>query len=407
MGTGASREDVLDLTISIRLVGYRRSGYPYPAERLQSGVVAGRRDWGVPVGLAPPGRGTNGSRCRTFQGTGKDGRRDQAGCYPVAGRRPGHGAIRLWLRGVCEYCLAGDAQVCPHQTQPGFTGPVPLRRASGHQAADVNLVPLRIRSASYRPPWAAGSRRPSGLSRCTAVSATVTAGRARCGGVGLSAVMIASALGARVVAVDVAGVALDRAATSARSPSLTRPGTLIRRPPSGRSPGRSAGLDRRARHARHRGKLGARPAGDAARSGRAAWSANRSLADGGSVPGPEQIVPGGEHGRAVGEHRPGQRVTVRADDDRSADPGHAAFGTAAVGHRGVDAVDPRVGLHLDRLREAALLRRLQLLPVGASSPAPRSGPRRPGPRTAGRPAGPTPEIRGRSRSSGQPARTAA
>jgi D-arabinose 1-dehydrogenase-like Zn-dependent alcohol dehydrogenase len=25
--------------------------------------------------------------------------------------------------GRCEYCLAGDAQVCPRQTQPGFTGP--------------------------------------------------------------------------------------------------------------------------------------------------------------------------------------------------------------------------------------------------------------------------------------------
>ena len=25
--------------------------------------------------------------------------------------------------GRCEYCQAGDAQVCPRQTQPGFTGP--------------------------------------------------------------------------------------------------------------------------------------------------------------------------------------------------------------------------------------------------------------------------------------------
>src|SRR5712691_10197872 len=29
--------------------------------------------------------------------------------------------------GVCEYCLAGDAQVCPQQTQPGFTGPGSFR----------------------------------------------------------------------------------------------------------------------------------------------------------------------------------------------------------------------------------------------------------------------------------------
>ena len=37
--------------------------------------------------------------------------------------------------GVCEYCLAGDAQVCPDQTQPGFTGPGSFAEfVAGHQA---------------------------------------------------------------------------------------------------------------------------------------------------------------------------------------------------------------------------------------------------------------------------------
>jgi D-arabinose 1-dehydrogenase-like Zn-dependent alcohol dehydrogenase len=42
--------------------------------------------------------------------------------------------------GACEYCLAGDAQVCPHQTQPGFTGPGSFAERVAIHAADVNLT---------------------------------------------------------------------------------------------------------------------------------------------------------------------------------------------------------------------------------------------------------------------------
>ncbi|HKN97737.1 MAG TPA: alcohol dehydrogenase catalytic domain-containing protein, partial [Pseudonocardiaceae bacterium] len=44
--------------------------------------------------------------------------------------------------GRCEYCLAGDAQVCPQQTQPGFTGPGSFAELVPIHAADVNLVRL-------------------------------------------------------------------------------------------------------------------------------------------------------------------------------------------------------------------------------------------------------------------------
>jgi alcohol dehydrogenase len=115
--------------------------------------------------------------------------------------------------GQCDYCLAGDAQVCPRQTQPGFTGPGSFAELVAIHAADVNLVPL---PGSLDFVTAAGL----GCRFATAFRAVTAHGRVRagqwlavhgCGGVGLSAVMIGVALGARVVAVDVSTAALDRA----------------------------------------------------------------------------------------------------------------------------------------------------------------------------------------------------
>jgi D-arabinose 1-dehydrogenase-like Zn-dependent alcohol dehydrogenase len=115
--------------------------------------------------------------------------------------------------GRCEYCRAGQAQVCAQQTQPGFTGPGSFAELVAIHAADENLVPL---PASVGFVTAAGL----GCRFATAFRAVTAHGRVRagdwlavhgCGGVGLSAVMIASALGARVIAVDVSAAALDRA----------------------------------------------------------------------------------------------------------------------------------------------------------------------------------------------------
>ena len=115
--------------------------------------------------------------------------------------------------GVCAYCHAGDAQVCPHQTQPGFTGPGSFAERVVVHAADTNLVALPD-SVDFVTAASLGCR------YATAYRALTAHGRVRegdwlavhgCGGLGLSAVQIGVALGARVIAVDIAPAALARA----------------------------------------------------------------------------------------------------------------------------------------------------------------------------------------------------
>lgn len=116
--------------------------------------------------------------------------------------------------GVCEFCVAGDAQVCPDQRQPGFDLPGSFADYVAVPAAGVNVVTLPD-SVGFTEAAALGCR------FATAFRAIVAHGRVApgqwvavhgCGGVGLSAVMIAVALGARVIAIDVSGKALARAA---------------------------------------------------------------------------------------------------------------------------------------------------------------------------------------------------
>jgi D-arabinose 1-dehydrogenase-like Zn-dependent alcohol dehydrogenase len=115
--------------------------------------------------------------------------------------------------GRCEFCLAGDAQVCPRQTQPGFTGPGSFAELVAVHAADANLIGLPG-EVSFVTAACLGCR------FATAFRAVTAHGRVRpgdwlavhgCGGVGLSAMMIGAALGARVVAVDVSAAARERA----------------------------------------------------------------------------------------------------------------------------------------------------------------------------------------------------
>ncbi|MFF4782468.1 zinc-dependent alcohol dehydrogenase family protein [Streptomyces griseorubiginosus] len=112
--------------------------------------------------------------------------------------------------GTCPTCKAGDHQICERQTQPGFTHWGSFAQYVALDHADVNLVAV--------PQDMAFSTAASlGCRFATAFRAVVQQGRLAagewvavhgCGGVGLSAVMIAAASGARVVAVDVSPGAL-------------------------------------------------------------------------------------------------------------------------------------------------------------------------------------------------------
>ena len=106
--------------------------------------------------------------------------------------------------GACASCGRGDAQVCERQLQPGFTQWGSYAELVALPRADVNLV---------RVPEEVSSEVAAGLGCrfATAYRAVAQVGRVEpgetvvvhgCGGVGLSAVMVAVALGARVVAVD-------------------------------------------------------------------------------------------------------------------------------------------------------------------------------------------------------------
>jgi D-arabinose 1-dehydrogenase-like Zn-dependent alcohol dehydrogenase len=116
--------------------------------------------------------------------------------------------------GTCPACLAGDHQVCHRQQQPGFTHWGSFADFVVVHHAEVTLVRLPDH-VDFRPAAALGCR------FATAFRAVVAQGRVRagqwvavhgCGGVGLSAILIAAAAGARVIAVDVRPEALAMAA---------------------------------------------------------------------------------------------------------------------------------------------------------------------------------------------------
>ncbi|MFI6322712.1 zinc-dependent alcohol dehydrogenase family protein [Nonomuraea sp. NPDC050556] len=115
--------------------------------------------------------------------------------------------------GSCGACATGDQQVCERQTQPGFTHWGSWADLVAIDHADVNLIALPEEMA-FTTAASLGCR------FATAFRAVVQVGKVRpgewvavhgCGGVGLSAVMIAAAAGARVVAVDVSSDALHLA----------------------------------------------------------------------------------------------------------------------------------------------------------------------------------------------------
>ncbi len=106
--------------------------------------------------------------------------------------------------GRCRACARGDGQVCEDQLQPGFTQWGSFADLVALPRADLNLVripeevPAEV-AAGLGCRFATAYRAVAHVARVQAGETVVVHG---CGGVGLSAVMVAVALGARVLAVD-------------------------------------------------------------------------------------------------------------------------------------------------------------------------------------------------------------
>lgn len=113
--------------------------------------------------------------------------------------------------GVCAQCFSGNHQICDFQFQPGFTAWGAFAEFVAIDHADTNLVRLP-EEIDFVTASSLGCR------FITSFRAVVAQGKISdgewlavhgCGGVGLSAIMIGSALGAKVVAIDISDEKLE------------------------------------------------------------------------------------------------------------------------------------------------------------------------------------------------------
>ncbi len=108
--------------------------------------------------------------------------------------------------GTCPECHAGHQQVCENQFQPGFTHWGSFAEYVAIHFADLNLIALP-EDMSFTTAASLGCRFVTSF-RAVVDQGRVSAGQwvavHGCGGVGLSAVLIASAAGANVVGIDIA-----------------------------------------------------------------------------------------------------------------------------------------------------------------------------------------------------------
>jgi len=107
--------------------------------------------------------------------------------------------------GSCGQCISGNHQVCDNQSQPGFTHWGSFAEYVALDYADINLVKLPEEISDV-------TAATLGCRFITSFRAIVAQGKVSggqfvvvhgCGGVGLSAIMIAHAFGAQVIAVDI------------------------------------------------------------------------------------------------------------------------------------------------------------------------------------------------------------
>lgn len=116
--------------------------------------------------------------------------------------------------GRCAECLSGNEQVCDRQSQPGFTHWGSFAELVAIDEAELNLIRLPdslgfVEAASLGCRFATAYRAIVSRSRLAPGERIAVHG---CGGVGLSAIMIAVAAGVEVYGVDVSDAALAAAA---------------------------------------------------------------------------------------------------------------------------------------------------------------------------------------------------
>ncbi len=113
--------------------------------------------------------------------------------------------------GTCPQCETGNHQICDNQTQPGFTHWGSYAEYVAIDYADANLVALPD-DVGFTTAASLGCRFATSF-RAIVAQGGVEPGQwvavHGCGGVGLSAVMIASALEGNVVAIDIDDSALE------------------------------------------------------------------------------------------------------------------------------------------------------------------------------------------------------
>lgn len=125
--------------------------------------------------------------------------------------------VRKWVKGdrvtlpfsggcgYCDQCATGNQQICDNYFQPGFTAWGSFAEYVHIRYADVNLVRLP-ESMTFQAAAVLGCR------FITAYRGIIAQGQLQpgqwiaihgCGGVGLSAIMIAHAIGAKIIAIDI------------------------------------------------------------------------------------------------------------------------------------------------------------------------------------------------------------
>ncbi len=125
--------------------------------------------------------------------------------------------VRRWKRGDrvtvpfavgcgrCGECLSGHQHICDHHFQPGFTDWGAFAQYVAIRYADINVVKLPnmigfVEAASLGCRFITSFRAVVAQGRLSAGEWVVIHG---CGGIGLSAIMIANAMGANVIGVDI------------------------------------------------------------------------------------------------------------------------------------------------------------------------------------------------------------